>query len=970
MDNITLQKAIELALLNPSLMQRQVYDLADVALNGKYDVVNASNPFAYLVEVNAASISAQASNYRSVLSELYPRHATDEETLYRFMSDKDYDGRFGTPSSAPFRLIIRKEEIVTRAVQVGDTKVKKLVIPRNSRVEIAGVVFGLHYPIEIRLLPHGGLQVVFNVERTSPLKTLTSNVVDWSVVNSVNGEFVVIDLVLEQFELTSRVEAISSAIGFSKRYAFNDKYYYCRVYHSNNSKDWTEIHTTHSEQVYDPTKPTAVLQVLDGQLKVSIPQIYFSAGTIRPNLRVDIYSTKGALDMNLSGFPVDQYVTRWYDYDNDDNGVYSAPLSVMAVWSIFSEGSTSGGTDPIDFDTFRERVVSNGLTDSDEISPAQLKVSLEKRGYGVVTNIDHVTSLVYLATRALPSPEIGNIVSGANCCVDQFAGKFEDLVRNTQVVDNGGRITLKPTALYKYVDGKVTLCDDLERANLLHAVDSNPELLANTINQNDYIYSPFHYVLDTTQDFFECRGYYLDHPKIAGRRFIQENETAEIEVATGSYDFVRVADGWELYVKTRSGKSYRDLKDTQVFTQLAVRPVGESTPAYINGELKGVDEEERIWCFKLESNFDIDYMNNLTLTNLRMFGNEPQNVSVALTSDFEIYHLVSADAVPVTFEKSDIDSEIADELLPKGAAGVVHEKLTLDLGRSLNQLWSNARMLVTDEDYVKYSENVQAVYEKNEFERDPGTGAILWVTKPDGSLEPKKLLHSKGDLKFLDDGSPEWAHQVGEIKMVNGKPVIKDPRKLLCRVELFFLEGSLYFVNDVNDVKYREALAGSLVGYLDSDIATFNRSLLPGTDLYFSPVRTLGRTKAIVEDGRVDWVQSSLSFRVTYYLGATQYSNMAFRDTLEKTAKQVIANALTRNEVSISQINEEIRQALGNDRVPVDIDGLGDDGRLTTFTLFDDSSRCGMRHRLKVLADETVQIEDDITFQWVRHRET
>ena len=970
MDNLTLKNAIELALLNPSLMQRQVYDLADIALDGQYDVVNATNPFAYLVEVNVASISAQASNYRSILGELYPRHANDEETLYRFMSDKDYEGRFGTPSSAPFRLLINKDEILTRAVQVGDTKVRKLVIPRNTKITIAGVTFGLHYPIEIRVLPHGGLQVVYNVEKVSPLQTLTSNVVDWQIAESARGTFVMIDLVLHQFELTNRTEVITSAIGFSKRYAYNDHYYHCRVYHSSNAKDWTEIHTTHSDQVYDPTNPTAVLQVVSGELKVSIPQIYFSTGAIRTNLRVDIYSTKGKLDMNLSGLPVDQYVTNWYDYDNDDGGIYTAPLENMAVWSVFSEGSTSGGTAPIDFETFRARVISNGLTDGDEISPAQLKVSLEKRGYGVVTNIDHVTSLVTLATRALPSPEGSAIVSGANCCVDQFAGKFEDLITNSQVVDNGGRITLKPGALYKYVDGIVTLCPDSERTQLLGYAKNNPELLANTINQNDYIYSPFHYVLDTTQDFFECRGYHLDNPQIDARRFVQENETAEIEVASGSYDLVRTESGWELYVKTRSGKSYRDLLDTQVFAQLAVRPVGESTPAYVNGVLRGIDEEERVWVFNLDSNFDVDYLDNLSLTNLRMFGNDAQKVSVALTSDFEIYHLVSPEAVPVTFEKSDIDAEIADELLPKGTVGVVHERLTLSLGKGLKQLWSNARMLVTEEDYIKYTENVQAVYEKNELERDPGTGAILWVTNAQWELEPKQVLHRKGELKFLDDGSPEWAHQIGEIKYVNGKPVIKDPRKLLCRVELFFLEGALFFVNDAKDVVYREALAGSLVSYLTNDIATFDRSLLPGTALYFSPTRTLGRTKAIVEDGQVDWIPSSLAFRVTFYLGATQYSNMAFRDTLERTAKRVIANALTRTEVSLSEINEEIRTALGEDRVPIDIDGLGDNGRLTTFTMYDDSSRCGMRHRLKVLADETIQVEDDITFQWVRHRET
>ena len=968
MDTKALHDLIEISLLNPSLLQRRVHEGAESILQGEYNVVNATNPYAYLVEVNCATAAAVATNHGDLITLIYPQHANDQETLYRFMSDRAYVGRFATPSSAPFRMAIRKEEILARAVQVGTSKVKKLVIPRNTRVKVAGVDFGFQYPIEIRILPHGGLQIVYNVDKLSPLETLTSNVVDWKLVDSPAGEFVIIDVVLQQFTLDHRTEVLNSATGFVKRYDFVDNYYHCRVFHSYDAVNWVEMQTTHSQQVYNPTKVTAALRVVNNQLRVEIPQIYFSTGLVRSNLRVDIYTTKGPLSMALEGLPLHEFVTSWYDYDNDDNGIYTAPLSLIAEFTVFSEGGTSGGTAEIDFETFRDRVVSNGQTTGDEISPAQLEVALGKKGYGVVKNIDQITDRIYLATRSLPNPQKNQIVSGANCCINLLNSKIEDLVLHDTVVDNTGRVTLLPSTLYKFSDGVVQLCSNQERRSLLGYVNSNPDLLANTVNQNDYIYSPFHYVLDMTQEFFACRGYYLEASKIDGRRFIAENETAEVEIASGAYDLRRTEYGWDLFVVTRSGKSYQDLKDNQVFCQMAIQPVGESSLAYLNGELVAMQEKERVWRFQIETNYDVDHLHSLSLTNFRMFGNSPSTVAVKLGVDFEIFHIVSPDAVPATFEKSSTDALIGDEILPPGVVAVVHERLTVHLGSELKNLWSNARTVVTEEDYVRYQENVPAYWEENEYERDAATGAINWTVKADGTLEAK-LLHAKGDPVVLDDGTPVWKYQVGEVKLVDGKPVLKDPRGLARHVELFFLEGSLYFATDGADLEYRNSLAGNVVEFLEKDIAKFSRSALERTELFYYPPRTLGQTKAIVRDGVVDWIPSSLSFNLRFYLGATQYNNMALRDPQAATAKRVIANALTRSEFSLSQVNDEIREALGSDRVPIDIEPLGAKKDLTTFTLYDDSSRCGVRHRLKVLADNTLQLEDDITIEWVRHRE-
>lgn len=961
MTNEEYKEKVKLALLNPSSMIDVSIDALNEILEGRYEVMNATNPFMFLLEASTANCSAAVQEHQSLLRYAYKEMADDSEGLYRFMSDDDYVGRFATPGGAPFVFALRKDEILARAVAVPNTNIRKLTIPRNTRIVVGDVPFGFQYPIEIRVMSHGGLQIVYNVDKPSPLYSLTSNIVDWSVVNSPDGEFVLIRPYVYQFALKTHEEVLNSATAFSKSFDFTDKFYHCRVYISKDSKTWTEIATTHSDQTYDPTKLTATLKVLDGKVRVEIPLIYYSTGLATGNLRVDVYSTKGEIDMELGGYTVNSFQASWYDYDNDDNGIYSAPLSLLTNLAVFSEGTAVGGTNGIDFETLKDRVTSTSPDDGIAVSPAQLEVKLAERGYGSVLNIDDMDTRIYLATRALPNPKKNEIVSGANCTVDLFATRIDELVEYPTVVDNGPRVTIKPDTLFKYADGKVVLVKSNELQQLANA---SLEARANYINTRDYLYTPFHYVLDTTQDFFDCRGYYFDTPSVVSRNFLSENDTAEMEVATSTVTISKEEYGFRLLVLTRSGDSYRKLPDNKVRCQLAFQPVGESQRAYMDGTLLSKVEEERVWEFKITTNYDVDYLEALTLTSFSMFEDDSGKFSTLLSGLFDIFHITVENRLP-TYELSDLDNLVNDDLLPLDYMAVTRDQIRLEFGKVLRNLWSNARAVVTEEDYAKYTENVPDYWERNEYETDATGAWVFYPTGPDGTLEPK-LVHAKGDPKLMPDGTPIWKHQIGDIKYSNGKPIIAKPRAVARHVDLFFLEGALMFVTDKRDVEYRSGLAKSLINFLELDVAEVSKGLLPGTELYFYPKCTLGRTKAIVRDGVVEEIEASTSWRVTFHLPPTQYANEPFRETLKTTARNVIASALAASSTSISEIISEIRARMGEDAVPVDIAPLGVKKDLTAFTMYDESFRCGVRHVLVVLPDETVRLEDDIVFEWGR----
>lgn len=270
---------------NPAAVQRVVLSALESMVDGDYDVVDPSNPFVFLLESACVVGAAGMQRNEALMRYQYPSLAQTEEEIYRHMSDVDYANRFGSPGRATMVWMGSLPEIIDRAV-LDDNGVRKVIIPRETEVVVEGMTFTLQYPIEIRVMPHGGVQVVYDVNRPSPLQTLESNLLDWEVVRmSGSGsdldhiELLMIRIPMLQFKLTDHYDQLNPTSGFTKAYTFSDQFYYARVYVSSGvDGEWEEILTTHSDQVYDPTTPTAKLKVYGQNLEVTVPYIYFNRG--------------------------------------------------------------------------------------------------------------------------------------------------------------------------------------------------------------------------------------------------------------------------------------------------------------------------------------------------------------------------------------------------------------------------------------------------------------------------------------------------------------------------------------------------------------------------------------------------------------------------------------------------------------------------------------------------------------------
>lgn len=950
---------------NPLAVQRLTLDILENSDGMKYDVVDATNPFVFLTEAAATLATSCMIHNEALTRQQYASLALTEDELYLHMSDVDYVGRFGSPARAKFTLLLGKEELYAKAVAVGSTGIRKITIPRNTVFTVAGVDFTMQYPIDIRIMGHGGLQVVYDTETVSPLQTLSTNIVDWSIIRLGKDEFLQIQIPAQQFTIRSEFGKLNLAEGFVKKYTYTNDFYYARAYRSDDQGRWIEVRTTHTDQVFDPAVPTVVLKVKKGELQVQIPQIYATTGLMSTELRVDIYTTRGPMDMILENYAMTDFSAKWIDLDGNASAPYVLPLKSFTAIGIYSTDTVAGGSSAISFDELRDRVMLNATGAPDlPITNVQLAARLEDLGYDMVKDVDNVTNRQFLATRALPPPSDGSVINGMGCGVLTLSTTMDDLQQYSSVSDNGLRMTLRPSMLYRVDNGVLRPVGDVEIAALLALP---VDVRARKIAESTFLYCPFHTVLDPANDRFDLRNYFLDAPKITSKTFVHENDALGIEVSTGDYAIERIPTGYRLTLVTRSSDAWKALSDTQTFCQLAFKPVGQRDYAYHNGVFIGRNaKNESVYQFEIGTNYDVDSNDNLVLTTFQMYDDPERKHATPLDASFEVFYaatnLTATGALP-----SSIDNALGKTLLPDNVWGIVQERLFVQLGRTLKGLWSSSRSVASSEDYLRHAVDVPMFYQSNVYKRDPVTGAIEFTVDASGQIQ-YTLLHALGDPVLDDQGNPVIKHYAGEpVLDPDGKPVVISGRKLLRQIDLVLLDGTYWFATDTLATSYRNSVPETIADWVNNDIDAISKNLLEQTDLFLYPKTTLGPIKVRAEEGTELVLPAQQKFDVTYYLSALQYRDTALRQSLTKLAIQTIHEALQNAVVTVNGIVSKLTAKAGTDIIGVSVSGFGPSGALQAISLLDDAARLSIQKRAEPMDDGRLTVLDNVNVVFLQH---
>ena len=956
-------------IFNPGLMQRAALQTLKDVTNGTIDIVDPSNPFVFALESAVCNTVAFIQHNEAVNRRLYPTASVNIEDLYYHMSDKDYIGRFALPSRLMFTLAFDKDELLNSLILDTNTGIKKMRIPRNSKFTVGSTDFSLQYPIEIRELQHGGLQIVYVNDIISPLYELETNVIDFEESNSDGVNYIIFSFLTHQFNIITKYQTVNKSTGFITRIPFVDDFYYARIYLLDSNNKWNEILTTHTEQVYNVNYATAVLQVNDKELVVKVPSIYTDSGLVNGKMRIDLYQTKGKLDLNMSNYKLTDFSATWLAIDENDQDQYNTIINNLKTIVLYSDKTTSGGRAALSKKELMDRVINNSVGPQNlPITNVQLENSIIDAGYTFVKNIDTITNRVFLATREMVEPIDNRLVTPASSSVSRITLTLAEanLAYGVNVV--GNRVIITSDALYKNTNGIIKLVSTSDY-NYLNTLSNT--LKASILNAGDYVYSPFYYVLDTINNSFNVRPYYLDNPEILTKNFVEENPLTGVQVNISSnYSIEKTNTGYILTLQTKSNDLYKELEDSTVFCQIAFKTEGQAAYSYMTGTQldRAADTDERVYVFNLDSDFDINENDQLA-QNAFQFNNSNVSNYSDLLQEFQVFFISNNSRLP-SVDLIEADDLIGKFQLPATSIAITHEKIKIRFGYFLDYLWARAKSISTSLTYRKYEQDVLAYYKEDVYEQDPVTGAAFSVVNDQLVYN---IIHRKGDPILDTNGQQLVLHRQGDTMLnLDGEPIPVDVNgdSITRYIDIATIEGVYRFTTDPSSNAYKKTMVQAMVDWIINDIPNFNLTALDQTRIFFYPKITQGYINCLVGDGKTLNIPINQSMRLNLHVPSEVYNNSDLREELNRISVVTINQMLNTKTIAVSDIEYALKDKYGNDVIDVQLEGLGPNNEYNAVTILDDSAKMSIRKKLVVLPDNSIILEEDVTINYILHSTT
>lgn len=962
-------ESVESYPFNPLLIQREVLNALEAALEGKLETIDPTNPFGFLMEASCVLTSGFISKDYDLNRRQYAASAQTEEDLYYHMSDKDFLDRFALPAKEKFVLMLSEDEVRLAMSEDPELGIRKLVIPRDTNITVGEVTFCLEYPIEIRELSHGGLQIIRDLSIESPITQLESNLVDWEIVTSWDGEreytHIRMELPAKQVKIKTLTRGVTLAAPVSIDLAIDDYYHFARVFYQDDKGDWVEMQTTHNPNVYNIDVPTAVLKVTSDNLNVSIPLIYCRQGLVDSQVRVDLYETKGELAMELGGYNLTEFTVDFVAIDKKrDETIFTAPVPRLGTVICFSTGLTTGGRNPLSFEELKRRVKLNTYGPQNiPISNVEIESRLQDEGFTIVKNVDLITNRIYYASRSLPLPTNDKLITAAAASIETLITSVDDLVATGNVRDNGESVTILPGTIYESKNGVLNVINESAKEKFLKLPLENRAV---EVNKRHLYYTPFHYVMDLRNNRFDLRTYYLDKPNISSKTFDDFNNSTLLQITIDSYTIERTVNGYKVSIVTSSDENIKALTRHQVGCVMMFKSKGEVEYAYLKGQLTGISPEtgERFFDFNIETNYNVNEDDDLILTSFKMHNEDYREIPIKLEEDLKIVFYTTEMNAP-GWTLHEMDDDLPRFLVPDEAKAIISETLRIRFGYPLNSLWKQARSVVSTEVYETYPADVLGVYQNDVLDRDPVTGSGVRMENGRAVL---KYLHRKGDPIRGADGRQVVVHRKGDIvRDDQGRPIVARPRALARQLDLMLIEAAYWFATDTIATDYQKEIIQIYLDWMIDGLGSINERVLEQTKIYFYPRATLGLINVMYDNGIKSKIHAAQSLLVDLVVNKNVYANEDLKENIRISTIRVVNNLLNAGTISTSGIMSQLTKEYGDDVIGIKLSGLGGDKNIIAMSVLDDNKRCSLKKRLVVQSDNTLMVEEDVTVNFIKH---
>lgn len=924
--------------ISPATIVSKSLEVLEAALGNELDIVDSTNPFMFLLEASASSAYMCMNQAQVLTRRQYPKLAQKEEDLYHHLSDRDLIGRFAKPSNTNIFYALDVEWIIANAVIDPVTNDRVIYIPAETQWYAAGVPFYSHHDIKIHVLDSGDIQVYFDTAYDTPLSNRSTTLIETNVRWLDNVRLLEMKIPVDQILAAEYNIPVTNTSGFYLNVELKDSFYYARGW-IKKSGTWTEVRTTHSDQVYDINEVTMVLKVTEGMINAVIPDIYIAKNMAGTEARLIVYTTKGEFEMDLSSVTGGDYVIVREDYFNR-RGDLSSALNNISTMAIYSDEKTVGGRNGLTLEELRRKTVYNGYDKPVAITTDELLTDMSLRGYGIYKQKDTISERVFVTTKELPVPKTKFISSGPGVSNKEVTIDTARVDISNTLIDNGKRLTLKPNGLYKATSFDVNLVSEVEAAviNSLGTYD-----LCDKLNDEVWYSTPFHYVLDSNIHLFDARAYYLNKPVRTNSSFVNFNSALNYAVKTTNVEITFNGGSYTVLVSCVNPAGLTGLH-VQLYTEDSA-----SNRYHINSSQAVISPTESTFTFTLVTNLDIDSDDNIHCSSFMDTNGLSVETFVGLSSTFELIYLVEEASTTA----SPFDSKISANTIGATTSGVTYDKVSVQLGVPLKRLNVKAKAVLSPGEFKYHTIDVVHTYEKDVYLND-GEGKAFVVN---GSSVEFTKTHLKGDIVYEADGiTPKLLHKKGDLLLVNGDPVRITDDYISRRVRLMLVDARYNFATSDEVVEYANEIPSLVIESLN-DMEEYSVDMIERTALLHEPVSTQSNTMVSIGSTRQAMTNTAIRFKVTFTMVEASYSNTELREAIQAATKTSIANAIKTRTYSQSDLVSVLSRIATDDIINVDVESSLPG---TTATIIDESSLYSIRARIIPQSNGTIHIEDAI----------
>jgi hypothetical protein len=946
---------------NPNLIQSKVLEEHQNRLEGKVNIVDPNNTFNFLLEATSTMTADSILRVENALAPVYPKRAQTSEDLYKHMSDYDYVGVYSLPADLSLQILLDRAYLIKHAKKVNNNH-NKVIIPKNTIFNIGKYQFGLYYPIEIQISRStDSITVVYDTSTINPLYTLKDNTITKREYTYKSLSILSITVPVYQFSRSTILEDITPALGFVKKYRYNDKFYAARIWTTKDGES-IELGYTLSDTVYDPYVPTAKLSIFEEtqEVKISVPQVYFSNGLMGNKLEIELYTTKGYLDVDISEIN-DSAKNANFALTHKDTTEYSTILNNIPT--ILLQPVTDkliGGSNGYTYEQLRQYIIDDTLHESVLVTPIELENHFAKKNIEIVKYKDNLTERIYFGYVPIKDSD-DTLISVTNTYIKISEVNTSDV--STIITNVDGSITILPTTLYKY-NSNSDICVPLTDSEKTALLSKPKRELAEALNEQTYTQNPFHIRLISDEKYPRAESFDMT-PDTYNLTFVEDNPTLSAQLVAVAAKLIHLDNttgGYELRLGIDKSRDLTTLPEEDIVVYLQIQT---GTGTYIGGRCTYVGDSNGTSIYKLpiQTNYHINEQHRLSVTNLETTQGVVQTHYIELESDIHLTTLVKKNHFP---NAQQVDTMYAN--LPTNQYSEYlcssKQKMTCIFGSNLsNTILNNVDINWTAQDYVTYEDVVYFTYPEDVYEVDE-TGALVYTLDENDQIVLNKL-HTAGDIVYDENSLPKIKHHIGDImRDVDGNPIVSDTRMIEYYIDNIQFDYKPFKTDTTNVNSYRSELVGAIKSYLD-EIATSSTQLLERTDLYFKPYQTLGIGKFNVGNGRTVTMPLDLSFDIRFYVPTYVYTDPQILNLISQVTESNIEKVLSEKIISMTKISELIMTDLSGYIDTIDIGGINDDINLQTLIVADQSIRPSIK-RILEYDNNSLSLKKDINISFIK----